>query len=65
MHLISSAYSLQSRLLAQNPKIQQRLRAECLSLPSYKAHNLPERYELINMKYLNNVIQEGQHPKQS
>ena len=65
MHLISNAYSLQSRLLAQNPEIQQRLRAECLSLPSYKAHNLPEKDEMKNMKYLNNVIQEGQYPKQS
>ena len=65
MHLISGAYSLQSRLLAQNSEVQRRLRTECLSLPSYKAHNLPEKDEMKNMKYLNNIIQEGQDPKQS
>ena len=63
MHLVSSAYSPQSRLLAQNPEVQQRLRAECLSLPSYKAHNLPKKDELKNMSYLKNVIHEGPHPK--
>ena len=64
VHASSSAYSLQSRLLAQNPEVQQRLRTECLSLPSYKAHNLPEKDEMKNMKYLNNIIQEGLDPKQ-
>ena len=63
MRPTSSAYSLQSRLLAQNPEVQQRLRAECLSLPSYKANNLPDKDEIKNMAYLKNVIHEGQNPK--
>ena len=65
VHLNPNAYSLQSRLLAQNPEVQQRLREECLSLPSYQAHNLPEKDEMKNLKYLNHVIQEGQNPKKS
>ena len=63
MHPISNTHSPQSRLLAQNPEVQQRLRTECLSLPSYKAHNLPEKDEIKNMSYLKNVIHEGPHPK--
>ena len=52
-----------SRLLAQYPEVQQRLRAECLALPSYKANNdLPEKDELKTMNYLKNVIHEGQYP---
>ena len=51
----------QSRLLAQHPDVQQRLRAECLALTSYKAKDLPTKDELKNMKYLANVIHEGQY----
>ncbi len=51
----------QSRLVAQHPEIQQRLRAECLALPSYKAQELPTKVELKNMKYLTNVIHEGEY----
>lgn len=51
----------QSRLLAQRPETQQRLRAECLALPSYKAKHLPTKDELKSMKYLSNVIHEGQY----
>ncbi len=51
----------QSRLLAQHLEIQQRLRAECLALPSYKAQDLPTKDELKNMKYLANVIHEGEY----
>ena len=50
---------LRSRLLVQHPQVQQRLRAECLALPSYKVNNLPEKDELKNMTYLRNVIYEG------
>lgn len=46
------------RLLAQRPETQQRLRAECLALPSYKAKHLPTKDELKSMKYLSNVIHE-------
>ena len=62
MHQDSSANILQSRLLAQHPEVQNRLRAECLALSSYKANNLPDKGELKNMKYLKDVIDEGQHP---
>ena len=63
MHTYCSSYSLQSRLLAQNPEVQQRLRAECVSLPSYKENNFPEKDEIKNMKYLRNVIHEGPKSK--
>ena len=65
MHPNSSSYSPQSRLLAQNPEVQQRLRADCLSLPSHKANNLPDKDEIKNMAYLKNVIHEGPDPKKS
>lgn len=42
--------------------VQQRLRTECLALPSYKAKELPTKNELKKMDYLANVIHEGQHP---
>ena len=51
----------QSRLLAQHPEVQERLRAECLALPSYKLKGLPTKDELKSMKYLANVIHEGQY----
>ena len=55
------ADSSNSRLLAQYPEVQQRLRAECMALPSsYKAKDLPTKEELKHMKYLANVIHEGQ-----
>lgn len=54
------ADSSDSRLLAQYPEVQQRLRTECLALPSYKAKDLPTKDELKDMKYLANVIHEGQ-----
>lgn len=59
---LCGAYPLQSRLLAQHPEVQQRLRAECLALPSYRTKDLPTKDELKNMKYLANVIHEGQCP---
>ena len=59
MQPIRSANFPQSRLLAQHPEIQQRLRDECLALPSYGAKDLPTKDELKNMKYLANVIHEG------
>lgn len=52
----------QSRLLAQHPEVQERLRAECLALPSYKAKELPTKDELKSMNYLASIIHEGQYP---
>ena len=57
-----SANLWQSRLLAQHPEVQQRLRAECLALPSYITKDLPTKEELKKMKYLANVIHEGLLP---
>lgn len=51
----------QSRLLAQHPEVQDLLRAECLALPSYGEKDLPTKDELQSMKYLANVIHEGQY----
>ena len=59
MYLGGSADVPKSRLLAQHPEVQQRLRAECLALSSYKSNDLPGKDELRNMKYLRNVINEG------
>ena len=48
-----------SRLLSQHSDIQQRLRDECVSLPSWLDGNLPTKEELKGMEYLGRVIHEG------
>ena len=63
MILHCSADVPQSRLLAQHPEVQQRLRAERLALSSYKAKDLPDEDELKNMRYLREVINEDQYPR--
>lgn len=50
-----------SRLLAQHPDIQERLREECVSLPSHTDGDLPTKDELKNMRFLNKVIKEGKY----
>ena len=48
-----------SRLLARHPDVQQKLRAECQSLPCHQAGTLPTKDELKQMPYLRKVIDEG------
>ena len=60
-HDTSGVNLCNSRLLAQHPAVQHRLRTECLALSSYTAGVLPTKDELKNMKHLANVIREGQY----
>ena len=47
-------------MLARHPDIQERLRDECKSLPSFRDGEAPTREELKGMEYLGRVIREGQ-----
>jgi len=47
-----------SRLLAQHPAVQRRLRHECSTVAP---NDSPTREDLKKMKYLHNVLREGVH----
>lgn len=46
-------------LLANNPDVQRKLRAECLEFLAHSASGHPSYYELRELKYLNAVVVES------
>lgn len=51
---------LHSTLLAQHQAVQEKLRQDCLNLPSFKNGDLPTPREIKGMDYLGNVLREGE-----